>query len=950
MRLTDGLDDGAVLERDRELAQIASCLAAAHSGDGCVLVVEGPAGIGKSRLLRAARGVAQLDGALWLTATGSPLERGFPFGVALQLLDRTVATADREARRQAFAGPAELAAPVFGITDLGQPARPGAADDAAVRHGLYWLVANLAEQETVVLVVDDAQWADLTSLRWLSYLARRIDDHRALMIVAVRTSEPDAPIEQLATLAAGAREVLRPAALSADAVGQLMRARLDREPASGLVESCHRITGGNPFYLGELLRSLSAEEIGAAEVAERPDWAPARVRSAVLARLRAMPAPTHELASALSVLGDGAQLQHLASLAGLDVDQAVTAAQSLTEADLVRDEPTLSFVHPIVRGAVYGELPAVRRAQLHGQAASLLMAHGASDAVAALHLLEAHPTGDPVAFNVLERAAAQARARGAGDNAALLLRRALTEPPPADRRAGALLELAEIEDELADAGTIEHHEQAIALLDDSAMVVRATVSMSRALFRVGRFDDALRELRSILDGPASDDHELALEVEAAALFVEMLTGTGRADLMDRLRGLAARSRGATRAECAVLANVALRLTMVGGPIDEILRASRAVVAHRDLLSQDPNWLFTSLNTLCFADALEESAHHYALEIAEAVRTGVARTYSLASAFGAAPALRLGRVADSAALAQSALDLPDSDGRLAEPFAAAVLACALLERGDLEGAERALASAGTGGARPGPPMMFTPLRDARGRLLLARHRYAEALDEFLACGEAQLATGITNPALIAWRSGAGAAAAQLGDHERARSLVEEEVRLARAFGAPRAIGIALCAAGTIEGIADSGATALDLLGEAVEVLTPSPARLEYAKAVIELGSAQRRAGQRALAREQLRVGLDVAVRCGAVRAAERAREEIAASGGRLRREPLSGVESLTPSEHRIAQLAARGLTNRQIAQELFLSKKTVEMHMGRVFRKLDVRSRAQLEGLMPAAAI
>jgi DNA-binding CsgD family transcriptional regulator len=177
------------------------------------------------------------------------------------------------------------------------------------------------------------------------------------------------------------------------------------------------------------------------------------------------------------------------------------------------------------------------------------------------------------------------------------------------------------------------------------------------------------------------------------------------------------------------------------------------------------------------------------------------------------------------------------------------------------------------------------------------------------------------------------------------LAREELELARAWGAPRALGRAL----RVVGLVESGRQGIERIRESVAVLEHSPARLEQAYAVTDLGAALRRGNRRAEAREHLRSGLELAQRCGATRLAERAHEELVAAGARPRRLVMSGVESLTPSERRTAGLAAEGLTNKEIAQALFVTPRTVEMHLSNAFRKLDISARTQLPAALAAAA-
>ena len=227
--------------------------------------------------------------------------------------------------------------------------------------------------------------------------------------------------------------------------------------------------------------------------------------------------------------------------------------------------------------------------------------------------------------------------------------------------------------------------------------------------------------------------------------------------------------------------------------------------------------------------------------------------------------------------------------------------------------------------------------ARGRLRLAELRPASALDDLLAAGELFVRLRSPSPTTAPWRSDAALARLALGAQAEARVLAAEEVALAEAFGAPRALGVALRAAG----LAEDGKRGIELLRQAVGVLEGSAARLEHARAMADLGAALRRAGHRVESREILRPALDLAHRCGALALSERTRTELIAAGGRPRRLVLSGLDSLTPSERRVAQLAAAGLPNREIAQHLFITTRTVEGHLTHAYQKLDITSREQL---------
>ncbi|MDQ3866051.1 MAG: LuxR C-terminal-related transcriptional regulator, partial [Actinomycetota bacterium] len=279
-----------------------------------------------------------------------------------------------------------------------------------------------------------------------------------------------------------------------------------------------------------------------------------------------------------------------------------------------------------------------------------------------------------------------------------------------------------------------------------------------------------------------------------------------------------------------------------------------------------------------------------------------------------------------------------------PYPVAKLADVLMDRGDLDEAANALASLPVAETVPDTPHLHT-FMETRGRLRVLQGRPREGLADLLELGRRFEAIGGRNPAVIAWRSEAALALRALGKDERARTLAAEELELAQEWGAPRTLGRAL----RIAALVDDGGQQLQRLRSAVDVLAKSPALLERAHTLTDYGAALRRASQRAEARAPLRDAVDLARDCGAEPLVDRAHAELLATGARPRRLHESGIESLTASERRIAAMAAGGLTNREIAQALFVTPKTIEMHLHHAFRKLGVRSRTELASTLRDAA-
>jgi DNA-binding CsgD family transcriptional regulator len=304
------------------------------------------------------------------------------------------------------------------------------------------------------------------------------------------------------------------------------------------------------------------------------------------------------------------------------------------------------------------------------------------------------------------------------------------------------------------------------------------------------------------------------------------------------------------------------------------------------------------------------------------------------------AYRAGRVLELEADARAVLAVP-WDNPLYLNYAVAQLIVALIEQGAVDEALNLLREHGLAETTEPDGMLSALFYGFRGRLHRVCGRPREALADIERCRDIVLQAGFPGPPLSEWRLDAALAHLALDERDLAREIADEDVELSRAFGAPRELGMALRSSGLVEG----GARGLELLAESADVLAGSEAVLDEAKSRVELGAALRRAGKRADAQDWLRKGLDLAARCGATAVAARARDELTAAGARPRREQISGPESLTASELRVARLAAEGRSNAEIAQSLFVTRRTVEFHLTNVYRKLEIDSRDALSSAL-----
>jgi len=924
-----------LLERGGELACVEQAIAALARGQGGVLVIQGAAGIGKSTLLYALREQASGQGMQSLTARASELEQAWSFGVVRQLLESRVVRADDVQRAELLAGAARLAGPVLGLGGK-------VGDSFAALHGLYWLVANLSTGAPVVAAVDDLQWADEPSLRWLIYLCHRLEGLPVLVAASTRAPHRGHSPLLAELLAVGEVQLLSPSPLSEAAVAQLVRDRLGAQPDPAFVTACAQVTGGNPFALHELMLDLAADGIEpsaavAAVVAER---VPAQVERVVLARLGRLDHAARRLAQAVAILGEDSGLRLAARMAELDIDTAATAADALLTAELLAEARPLRFAHPLVRSAVYEQLAPGACARAHARAATLLLQENADLEKVAAQLLSSEPAGDLDAVQALRGAAAAALARGAPQTAVGYLRRALAEPPPQRDRAAVLGELGAAERIGRDPAALIHLQQAWQATAEPVARAQLADQLADVLFYAGD----LERCGAVLGAAAADigdrDLDLAVRLYSAKAGIEI--HSAHPPPLERLWELAECGVATSRSVQLTLANVLAARGLHRAAVSDLVQ--RGLDDGRFIAEETSEALpaILAVYALVFIDELARAHDLTEAMVADARARGSVLGFMAASGLRGWVALRRGALAEAEADTAAALELA-TEHHLAfsVPFIAAYRSLTLLERGKIEQAAAVVEAVTLDAALaelPAGPTLF----EARGRVRLARGQRAQAIAELRRCGRSADRINTRSPNTFAWRSALALALAS-ENRPQARELAQTELELARCAGAARAIGVAL----RVCGILADAPQRIELLEQSVAVLETTPMRLELAYSLTELGAALRRAGARTAAREPLRRALDLAHRCGATPLAQRAREEALAAGARPRRPWATGVHALTSSELRVAQLAAQDMGNRDIAQALFITAKTVSDHLSSAYRKLNISSRDQLAAVMAA---
>jgi DNA-binding CsgD family transcriptional regulator len=849
-------------------------------------------------------------------------------------------------REDVLVGAAGLARPLLAVGKDESAHSTASRDPFALVHGAYWLCANLAERGPLVLVIDDAHLADRESLLCLAYVARRLGGLPVLLTVAVRDNEPESSGAELnAVRAAPEARVLRPCPLSHAGSAALVRDVLPTDPDETFCRACHEATGGNPFLLSELATELAggALEPVAAATRQIETAQPERVRRSVATRMARLGSAARALARAAAILGEDVELRHAVALARLDNDDGTEAADELVAAGLVIAERPLRFTHPLVRTAVYLGVPSARRAELHRRTAALLFAEDAAPERIAAHLLETEPAADQWSAARLRDAGQRALERGAAKAAVSYFARAFAEPPPAELRPALLRELGSAETRTgADAG-IEHLEVALETTCDPRARAEVAQELALALTTFGRTSEAIEILQAAIDVLGDADRELALGLEGDLFGYAQLDLSTFGLLSRRLGGRQDKAVAATPGERVLLAYRALAHSLAGGTIAEAGDIAERALGEGRLLEEqtaDAVAFYAAVHVLIDAERFDlvDAALDQALDDARC--RGSLLGFAIASTQRSDAAYLRGRLDEAEMEVRAALEAGREAGwQVGLPITVSCLIDVLVERGELEEAGEVLDEADMSGEPP-ELLAFDWLLFSRARLRLATGATDRGLADLFELRDRHSRSGV-QPFRFPWRTAVVAPLVARGERERALSIAEEEIDFMLPVAALRNRGMALRALG----VATGGERGLVQMRQAAELLRESPARLEHARTLVDLGAALRRANRRSEARQQLDEGRSLAERCSAHALSERAREELGALGVRTRRGSATGVDALTPSERRVARMAAEGMSNPQIAQALFVTRKTIEKHLGSAYSKLDIPSRDLLPALV-----
>jgi DNA-binding CsgD family transcriptional regulator len=915
-----------LIERDEHVASLDRLLADCSAGNGQVVLVESAVAHGKTELLRIFSERAVSAGSLCLNASCSQVESAFPMGVLSQLFHNVDM-------------PPGLRERVAGLLDSGTSISISGNDAAGVVepamahvfHGIFLVLLELTKDTSVLIGIDDVQHADVASLHCLLYLVRRVRSARVLVVFTQAERLPSVHSSlhaELRRLAHCHRINLTP--LSEAGVASLLAEYQDREQAQACTKECYAASGGNPMLVQALLEDHSTSGAG-----------PGRhYRQAVVNCLYRCEPTVLDVARGLAVLGADVSSAELGELVGAGPDVAAMAVELMTAAGLLAGG---AFRHSAGVLAVLEDMPPQDRVDLHRRAARLLHDRGAPAIAVARHLVSAGHIADLWVAGVLAEAADQALLADEVALAVECLALAQLALPDDMSRVAVRAKLARAEWHINPSTAQRHFTPLIAAMRANQLDPRDAIAMIRQMLWHGQLTEAaevLNWVRSVSPGKRDSAHD---EVGTELRDVELWTACvypplGRKYHIPRkpvgdhavvllttdpwLRSTAALAEGLTR----------------GNLYDAVTRAEHFLrevhLSHATPWAEEPALL--ALLTLIYTGRTSAAAGWCERLLHEATARHAPTWQATFGAVRSEIALRQGDLRVAVTHAQAAMThmSPKSWG-VAVGFPLGCLILATTRTGDYDEAVKHV-------AQPVPEAMFQSryglhYLHARGHHYLATNRHHAALADFLSCGELMRGWGLEMPEFVPWRTSAAEAWLCLNNHDQAKRLIFDQLaRLGTDGSRTRGTSLRLLAAGT------RASRRPQLLTEAVDIFDSCGDRFELARALAELGRAQHALGEHKRARMMLRRAWHVAKTCDATPLCRAVlREPMTGALTVPQSESSAGIDSLTGAERRVAALAVAGYTNREIATKLFITASTVEQHLTRVYRKLNVKYRRDL---------
>ncbi|MEU1391649.1 MULTISPECIES: AAA family ATPase [unclassified Nonomuraea] len=909
-----------LIERQEEMSCLESLVANAILGRGRVALVSGPAGTGKSALLRALSEQAIELGALAVTATGSRMEQDLQLGLLRQLIqDAPLVEEERERSEKLLAEGVRTATAAHADAER--------LLDPQVVHALVTVLLDLSERCPLVVVVDDVHHADRTSLLCLAYLARRVRNARIVAVFALNDRQgTDGPLEtDLLRLPHCLRLQLAP--LSRRGVATLVAGQVGLSATERFAEEWHTISGGNPLLAGELAADYR-QHLRAVEEPPRELVVGDRFVRAVETCLRRSHPRTVRVAQGLAILGEADGLAEMLELPAVDVSRELL---TIGATGLLRGG---GYRHEAVRSAVLAGMDLSERKELYRRAAELAYTRGVRPGVVADRLLQAARVEAPWVVPTLEEAALAALRKGEVESAVAYLKLAWRECTDELQRSKLMTMLVRAEWRINPAAPAGHLDQLTEALQKGSLHGSDAVVLARALLWHGRFEDARDVLEQLNQEASASDHATLAELVVAQLWLRVTCPPLAAYVANPPREHILAGMVSVAVNRRLESTLALAEVLTHGPREHNLDAVERILEGERLDEMSLDVVENSLLALTYAGRCERAAPLCDLFGDEAAARQAPSRRARLAAIRAEIAIRQGDMPAAERHARIALDtIPMSSWGVAIGGPLASLVIALTAMGRHEAVRDPL-------DRPVAEAMFQTRYGlhylyARGRYNLAGESFVAALHDFLRCGELVTAWGLNNPALIPWQADAAEACLRMGQTEEARELIKAHLD-GCGPGAYRGRGIGM----RLKAAVSEPARRPALLRQAVEYLQLAGDRYELARALFDLVEAYEALGEFRRARTVAGRATAAALECGAepmIGALSRAADTDGAPS------PLPGdlIGVLSVGERRVAALAAAGYSNREIAAKLYITISTVEQHLTRTYRKLNIRRRADL---------
>jgi DNA-binding CsgD family transcriptional regulator len=902
--------EGAVVGRDAELEAVRRWLDAPRPA---LLQVEGEAGIGKSTIWEAAAAAARERGARVLACRPVEIEATVAYGALASLLERELAGVEVEVplpRLRALEGALRL-----------RDVPESRLDETGVALGLLSVLRALAARQPVALAVEDVQWLDSSSRGTLAYALRNLRAGDDVAVLLTRRT-PGAALGLTNSELAAGEERLSLGPLSIGALHRMIRSRFGTPLSRPKLARVHELSRGNPLYALELARVIALSEPGDAAIA-----LPDSLGAALRARTDALAQPTREVLLVLAAAGEARPRLLADALESAGIGDALEEA---TRHGIVAgDGGRVRFTHPLLASTVYGAASAIERQAIHARLGRV--AETAEERARHLALSGSGP--DEAVASALVSAAEQACSRGARGAGAALYEQAaaLTDPEDAEARARRIVLAADAHFQAGDS------ERARTLLEE--VVAGATRVRFEALSLLGMLLDETvggsASLASFEAALATDDAGLAADVHRRLAQVLVYVGDGDRALEHADAAVAGAETLADRSVLAyALSMQALVQKIAAHPgWRESLERALELEARLGLAELDVCPSAVEADTRRLSYELDAGRTAYERLLGRASDLGDVRAESWCRFGLAVLELLAGRLAAAAEQVEELTNLAEQTSLMRLPALRAAGHLAVL-RGDVRRA-RALLDAVAAEAEPaGELLNLRAVLQLRGLLELSLGDAESALEPL---GRARLIaqeTAVGEPAMLAFQLDEVEALAATGDAAAARAVLDGFE--ARSDGSPWVEPLLLRSRGVVQAAAGELEAARGALESAIAAGDRLPLPLERARTMLALGRVLRRLQQRTAAQATLREALERFEGIGAVLWADRAREELARIGGRA-----GSRDELTATERQIAELVAEGRTNREVGSLLFVTPKTVESALTRIYRKLGVRSRTEL---------